>query len=672
MGASKKAFALAVAIGMTGVAQAEPQCSTQDKVSLAKSGYSKKEIDAICAKPGSTNSSNADASAKPASTVTKTASKADNSPLVINGKTGMDAHEAYQRNDFVTARKIAEPLAQAGDPVAMRTLGRMRDTGNGLRKDERESASWYRKAADKGDGWAMYNLSIGIASGQGGLRKDLVEAEALAKKAVAAGFSNGYNAIANARIVAGDQKGYTDALSRGVEAGAVWAIEQRGYDLVYGDRGAVKDVNAGIAMLEKAVAGGEKSAALFLAQQYHSGHNGFPKDKSKSFKWFTKAAELHSVDAMLPLSGMLEDGEDVPKNQAEADKWQRKAAESGDPRAAWFEAEALRKQGRDQEAERFYLASAYGGNEMATYQLGYLYGSSDSIRDYFKAAYWYLISLEIEPIIPGVTADVVDRKRETVLESRKFDELRKLSDSVSDELARTADQLDKFEDKLWDYSAQTAAIEAQEKVVGLLLQSGAPINALDLSMNYTDISVNRRIYRAGSLQAARTLKLMRDQTGDKSYLPQAISAQMMANLSTSPTPEITAMATDFGDAEEALRIAAAISEKRLRNATFKIVARSFDIHSDSKGKWDASKALMDQYGVTVDSTPSYEKTTLLHMAVWNGNSDAAKKLVELGADINAKDSDGDTPLDYALEEGHEELDLADWLEEKGAKRRFEN
>lgn len=670
METSKKIITLAMAMAMIGVAQAEPLCSPQDKISLAKSGYSKKEIDAICANTnlGSSNTKNSTAPAKPSVTTVQKAPKPINTPLAINGKTGMDAHDAYQRNDFATARKIAEPLAEAGDPIAMRTLGRMRYFGKGLRKDELEAVSWFRKAADKGDGWAMYNLASDLQDGTGGLKKDLVAAESMTQKAITAGFSQGYRMLASVRSNAGSERGYTEALTEGIKAGSSWCMEQRGSDLIWGSNGAEKDINAGIAMLERAAQAGNKSAALTLANKYYFGSNGFPQDRSLSYKWYTKAAELYDVDAMLQLSALLEEGEVVPKNQAEADKWQRKAAEAGHSRAAWFEAEALRKKGRDQEAERFYLISAYGGNVNATYALGYLYGSSDSLSNYFKSVYWYLISKEIEP-----NAD--DKvQRANILARRSGDEFKNIPDSIDTEIGQLSKQLDAVKDKPWEDSAQQTARDAQKKVIGMLLEADAPINALITAMQSSDLPRNKQAYRSGYLQVARVLKAMRDKTGDKSYLPYAISALMMANLSTTPNPEMSAMATDFGDAEEALRIAAAASEKRLNNATFAIVARSFHVLSDEGGRWENSKALMDKYGLTIDSTPSYDKTTLLHMAIWNTDIEAinfqsVQKLVELGADINAKDSEGDTPLDYAL---HKDLFyISEWMKKKGAKSKDE-
>ena len=54
----------------------------------------------------------------------------------------------------------------------------------------------------------------------------------------------------------------------------------------------------------------------------------------------------------------------------------------------------------------------------------------------------------------------------------------------------------------------------------------------------------------------------------------------------------------------------------------------------------------------------------LHWAAWNGHVDVAKVLIEKGANVDAKDNVGWTALHYAAQEGH--VDVAKVLIEKGA------
>jgi ankyrin repeat protein len=54
----------------------------------------------------------------------------------------------------------------------------------------------------------------------------------------------------------------------------------------------------------------------------------------------------------------------------------------------------------------------------------------------------------------------------------------------------------------------------------------------------------------------------------------------------------------------------------------------------------------------------------LHKAAKEGNLKLVKELVSKGADVNAKDKYGRTPLHYAAKEGH--LDVVKFLVSKGA------
>lgn len=49
-------------------------------------------------------------------------------------------------------------------------------------------------------------------------------------------------------------------------------------------------------------------------------------------------------------------------------------------------------------------------------------------------------------------------------------------------------------------------------------------------------------------------------------------------------------------------------------------------------------------GAQVDARSDAKRCTALHMAAWRGNTEVAEALVSSGADINARDTAGDTPL----------------------------
>lgn len=76
----------------------------------------------------------------------------------------------------------------------------------------------------------------------------------------------------------------------------------------------------------------------------------------------------------------------------------------------------------------------------------------------------------------------------------------------------------------------------------------------------------------------------------------------------------------------------------------------------------------DLLGFDIESidvlTFTLDEDSLLHMAAYQGNMEAAKLLVELGADINALGDMHYTPLHYAALKGHD--DIYDYLLSHGA------
>ena len=70
-------------------------------------------------------------------------------------------------------------------------------------------------------------------------------------------------------------------------------------------------------------------------------------------------------------------------------------------------------------------------------------------------------------------------------------------------------------------------------------------------------------------------------------------------------------------------------------------------------------------GTDVDVKGGFADGTPLHYAAANGHKEIAELLITKGADVNAKDEDGGTPLDVAIQ--FKELETADLLRKHGGK-----
>ena len=68
-----------------------------------------------------------------------------------------------------------------------------------------------------------------------------------------------------------------------------------------------------------------------LGDMYMEGKDGHPKDQAEAIKWYRKAAEAGNSTSMNSLAIAYCEGKGVPKNYSEACKWFEKAAENGNP-----------------------------------------------------------------------------------------------------------------------------------------------------------------------------------------------------------------------------------------------------------------------------------------------------------------------------------------------------
>ena len=77
-----------------------------------------------------------------------------------------DAAAAIQRKDYVTAVRLLEPLASAGDALAQLRLGTLYYHGHGVRESDALALQWFRRAADQGLAEAQFQLGNMHAYGQ--------------------------------------------------------------------------------------------------------------------------------------------------------------------------------------------------------------------------------------------------------------------------------------------------------------------------------------------------------------------------------------------------------------------------------------------------------------------------------------------------------------------------
>lgn len=162
---------------------------------------------------------------------------------------------AYKRNDYVSALKEFQPLAEQGNAKAQYNLGLMYDSGEGVPQSSAKALSWYRKAAAQGHPDAQFNLAVAYKNGDG-VPKDMASAVEWYRKAAEQG----------------------DALAQ-LSLGMAYEL---------GDGIAQDDVTA-LAWYRKAAAQANKYAQTKMGYMYESGRGG-RADRDTATDWYRLAA----------------------------------------------------------------------------------------------------------------------------------------------------------------------------------------------------------------------------------------------------------------------------------------------------------------------------------------------------------------------------------------------
>ena len=101
---------------------------------------------------------------------------------------------------------------------------------------------------------------------------------------------------------------------------------------------------------------GDAKAQYELGRAFFSGTLGVAKDEAEAVKWFRKAAEQNVADAQFSLGVCYDSGEGVAKDEVEAYKWWLLAAGQGNDDAKYNMTIVENKMSREQIAEGQRLA----------------------------------------------------------------------------------------------------------------------------------------------------------------------------------------------------------------------------------------------------------------------------------------------------------------------------
>jgi len=217
---------------------------------------------------------------------------------------------AFAKGELKEARWFFGAAYEAGHVRAGQVLGRMHFLGAGGPRDQARATEFYRKAADKGDAYALHSLALAELNGIGTAKNKEAGLKKLLK-AVEAGHTFSYNALGTFYL-----KG------EHVEQNLIRA-------LYYYTRSAARQDIYGY---------------LNMGTLYRDGR-GVKQDPKAAFDWFQKAHEGGHPAAGTAIGLLYFNGQGVDKDMAAARTWFEASAKRGDPWGAFNTAFMIKRQG---------------------------------------------------------------------------------------------------------------------------------------------------------------------------------------------------------------------------------------------------------------------------------------------------------------------------------------
>ncbi len=263
---------------------------------------------------------------------------------------------AYEAGNYEEALVHWRPLAQQGNTQAQFNVGFMYLKGEGVPVDKEIGNNWLLKAAELGHDKAQYNLGIAYLKGEG-RPLDVEAAKKWLSKSAAQGYAQAQYALALLLMREG-KKSFPEAAS----------------------------------LFKKAAARNHVMAQLALGRLYRDGL-GVEKDIGEAVKWFRKAVENKSPEAVYELA-MLNPARGQSLNSKEGLANIRKAAELGYARAqyelgaAYMTGKYLEKD--EKKGFQWLLKAAENNYVAAQHDVAYAYDKGLGVeKDAAKAREWY-------------------------------------------------------------------------------------------------------------------------------------------------------------------------------------------------------------------------------------------------------------------------------------------
>ena len=243
------------------------------------------------------------------------------------------AEAAYERGDYVEARRIWQSLSTEGVPAALAGMGALHFHGRGVPQDYALAKSFYERAGEHPK--AVFSLGYMFEHGQG-VPQNSSRAIELYDRAMGLG----YDAAAQR---AGDMYYHGRGVPQDYPAAMKWfakaphnpeALAFLAYMFEQG-QGAARDVRKAVELYERAAAAGSNYAVCQLARLFYYG-NGVTTNYRYAMELFQRAGDAGNGDAAYHIGLMNFRGDGIAVDYCKAVESFAKAEKTGHAEAQFF------------------------------------------------------------------------------------------------------------------------------------------------------------------------------------------------------------------------------------------------------------------------------------------------------------------------------------------------
>lgn len=243
------------------------------------------------------------------------------------------AYGAYQRGFYLTALKLAEPIANLGDPAAQTLLGEIYSRALGVPQDLQKAAHWYEAAAKAGSAEGQFRFALMLLDGTV-VASDIAKARDLMAAAAEQGLPLAQYNYAQMIVQASPSGGFEEAFGyfqKAANAGVADAQYAMSQLYEYG-RGVQADSAVARKWLRAAAINGLGAAQVEFGIWLINGKGG-PPQLEDGFRFLKRAADRGNPIAINRVAHLYKDGVGTAPDRLQAAKWAvlAKRVENSDP-----------------------------------------------------------------------------------------------------------------------------------------------------------------------------------------------------------------------------------------------------------------------------------------------------------------------------------------------------